>query len=173
MMERGQFRKDLFFRLNVIPIHIPPLRERSEDIPFLVQHFIEEYNRDFKKNVKGVHPTLMQRLMNCCWHGNIRELRNSIERAMILGTGEYLSADNMPLYFADELEKTESDAVAIKLTPAGVNLESLEKSLMVQALKLARGNQTRAGHLLGLSLDQVRYRIEKFGLQIPADEAPT
>jgi transcriptional regulator with PAS, ATPase and Fis domain len=102
LVEKGQFREDLYFRLKVIPIHLSPLRERTGDIPLLVQHFIEEYNREFKKKVKSVAPALMKRLEEYHWPGNIRELKNTIERAMILSTQDCLGAEDLPLDLLDE-----------------------------------------------------------------------
>jgi transcriptional regulator with PAS, ATPase and Fis domain len=167
LVEKGQFREDLYFRLKVIPIMLPPLRERPGDVPLLVQHFINEFNREFKKTVKGVTPALMKQLEEHQWPGNIRELRNTIERAMILGTQEHLGGEDLPLDLLDSPSETAADAPLVKLSRKGVNLEDLEKSLVVQALSLTSGNQTRAGRLLGLNRDQVRYRIEKFGLKVP------
>jgi two-component system, NtrC family, response regulator AtoC len=171
LVEKGQFREDLYFRLKVIPIFLPPLRERPGDIPLLVQHFIGDYNREFKKNVKGTTPALMKRLEEYHWPGNVRELRNSIERAMILSTQDYLGAEDLPLELFDESAGGGEEGSLLKLTRKGINLERLEKDLVCQALQLSGGNQTRAGRLLGLNRDQVRYRIEKFELKLAgADE---
>src|SRR5262245_3308917 len=166
LVEKGQFREDLYFRLKVIPIVLPPLRERPGDIPLLVQHFIDEYNREFKKSVKGVTPSLMKRLDEYHWPGNVRELRNTIERAMILSTQENLGAEDLPLEILDEASAREEEGSLLKLSRKGINLERLEKDLVCQALHLSGGNQTRAGRLLGLNRDQVRYRIEKFDLKL-------
>jgi two-component system response regulator AtoC len=141
---------------------MPPLRERVEDIPLLVQYFVDEYNRQFKKSVKGVTPELMRRFEDYQWPGNIRELKNMIERAMILGTRETLSTEDL----FDKQTETLSQRSKFKLTREGINLEALEKDLVTQALKLTSGNQAEAGLLLGLNRDQVRYRILKFGLQV-------
>jgi two-component system, NtrC family, response regulator AtoC len=169
LAEKGQFREDLYFRLKVIPILLPPLRDRSEDIPLLVERFIGDFNREFKKNVKGVAPALLQRLLEYGWPGNIRELRNTIERAMILANEDTLGAEDMPLDLIDETAQEPSAAVSFKLSRKGIDLETLEKDLVCQALRLTRGNQTRAGRLLGLNRDQIRYRIEKFQLTMPGD----
>jgi len=172
LVEKGQFREDLYFRLKVIPIVLPPLRERTGDVPLLAQHFISEFNREFKKNVKGIMPALLKRLEEYPWPGNIRELRNTIERAMILGTQDYLGAEDLPLDLFDEpseKDKTASGSI-LSLTRKGVHLEDLERDLVVQALRLTNGNQTQAGRLLGLNRDQIRYRIEKFKLKIRDDE---
>jgi DNA-binding NtrC family response regulator len=163
-VERGLFREDLYFRLKVLPIFLPPLREREQDIPLLVQHFIGEFNREFKKSVKGVTPALMKRLEEYAWPGNVRELRNTIERAMILGTQDVLGGEDLPLDIIDEPVRGDAGGFRLKLTKSGINLEALEKDLVTQALQLTNGNQTKAGRLLGINRDQVRYRIEKFHL---------
>ena len=167
LVRKGEFREDLYFRLNVIPISIPPLRERREDIPLLVEHFIDEYNREFKKQMKGVTSVFLKRLEEHHWPGNVRELKNTIERAMILGTEDYIGAEDLPIDLLDEPEAGASEpGTYLKLTRKGVDLEKLERDLLVQALKLTGGNQTRAGRLLGLNRDQIRYRVEKFDLDL-------
>ncbi len=165
LVEKGQFREDLYFRLKVIPIVLPPLRDRIDDVPLLVDYFIGEYNKEFKKNVKGVAPALMKRLMEYHWPGNVRELRNTIERVMILTSCDILGQEDLPLELLDEVNHTAAEGQVLKLTAKGVRIEALERDLVVQALKLSHGNQTRAGRLLGLNRDQIRYRIEKFNLK--------
>jgi DNA-binding NtrC family response regulator len=170
LVEEQKFREDLYFRLKVIPIVLPPLRERREDLPLLVQHFIDQYNVEFKKNVKGVTPALMRRLTEYHWPGNIREVKNTIERAMILGTEQYISDDDLPMDVIDESAPVSPPAAGnsgLQLTRRGLNIEELERDLVQQALHLAGGNQTRAGRLLGLNRDQIRYRVEKFSLVVP------
>ncbi len=158
----GEFREDLYFRLNVIPIRLPPLREREGDIPLLVAHFIQHFNREFKKNVRGMKKVLLERFEAYDWPGNVRELRNAIERAMILGTGDELDAQDLPLSLIEESADRPNDTIT--LTARGVSLEAIERDLVEQALRLTRGNQTRAGKLLGLNRDQIRYRVDKFDL---------
>lgn len=164
LVEKGDFREDLYFRLKVIPIFLPPLRDRSGDIPLLVQHFINLFNREFKKSVTGITPALMKQLEDYNWPGNVRELRNTIERAMILSTQDLLGGEDLPLDLLDAPAEEKSQTVPLKLTRKGLSLEQLEKSLVSQALRLTHGNQTRAGRLLGINRDQVRYRIEKFNI---------
>ncbi len=171
LVRDNKFREDLYFRLKVIPIHLPPLRERHDDIPGLVEHFVAHYNVEFKKNVEKIGSDLMRRLQEYHWPGNIRELRNTIERAMILSRGPVLDGSDLPL---DLFDDSPADAAAgsgrLQITRDGVNLEELEKDLVRQALQLSKGNQTKAGRMLGLNRDQVRYRIEKFGLTRAGDE---
>jgi two-component system, NtrC family, response regulator AtoC len=152
----GKFREDLFYRLQVMPIVLPPLRDRRGDIPILVSYYIDLFNREFKKRVRGLRPEALQALESYLWPGNIRELRNSIERAMLLIDREWLE----PSDFATR----GGTPAQFQLPPEGVNVEAIERELVVQALERAGGNQTQAAHLLGLNCDQVRYRIEKFGL---------
>ena len=154
-----RFRKDLFYRLNVLPITMPALRTRPEDIPFLVEHFIEGFDTEFRKRVRGVTPAARTMLQQYQWPGNVRELRNVIERAMLLSDNDQLDAPDFP-----SLSGTASGVYGLQLPSTGVDLEKLERSLVIQALRRSGGNQTRAGSLLGLNRDQVRYRIEKFGL---------
>jgi DNA-binding NtrC family response regulator len=162
-VKQGRFREDLYYRLNVMQITLPPLRERSSDVPLLAIHYVDVFNREFRKQVRGVTPQAMELLKAYHWPGNVRELRNAIERAMLLTEGEWLTADALPLSGASR-----ATAQAMDLPEDGVNLEALERELVVQALKRTAGNQTKAAGLLGLNRDQIRYRIEKFGLDKPA-----
>jgi DNA-binding NtrC family response regulator len=155
----GRFRSDLFYRLNVLPIHLPPLREHPDDVPVLVKFFIDNFNTEFKKRITGITPSAEVLLRRYGWPGNVREMRNVVERAMLLATGDRLE----PRDFG-ALTTTRPGGDLFDLPAAGVSLEELERSLVVQALKRAGGNQTKAAALLGLNRDQIRYRIEKFGL---------
>jgi len=163
----GRFREDLFYRLQVMPVRLPPLRERVGDIRLLVAHYIDRYNREFRKRVRGLQPGAQAMLDQYRWPGNVRELRNAIERAMLLADHGLLGAED----FAT-LSKAATPAT-FRLPPEGVDLETVERQLVIQALQRAGGNQTQAGHLLGINRDQVRYRIEKFGLTKPGHEAMT
>ena len=158
---KHRFRSDLFFRLNVLPVSLPPLRTHAEDIPLLVEFFIDAFNTEFRKRVLGATPSAYAVLRGYGWPGNVRELRNVIERAMLLSDADRLDARDFAalgtqLGAGDEFE----------LPASGVDLERLERSLVTQALRRSGGNQTRAGALLGLNRDQIRYRIEKFGLTL-------
>jgi two-component system response regulator AtoC len=160
-----RFRADLFFRLNVLPIASPPLRGHAEDIPLLVEYFIDSFNTEFRKKVLGATPAAYKTLQSYGWPGNVRELRNVIERAMLLCDGNRLDA-------ADFTGMTTAVSANndFELPSTGVELEKLERSLVIQALKRCNGNQTKAGTLLGLNRDQIRYRIEKFGLSAAPQE---
>jgi len=158
-VSKGRFRADLFYRLNVLPIDMPPLRAHAEDIPALAEFFIDGFNAEFRKKILGATPAAYALLQGYGWPGNVRELRNVIERAMLLSDGHRLEAHDFV-----SLRMPPSDADGIQLPAAGLDLEKLERSLVIQALRRSGGNQTRAGALLGLNRDQIRYRIEKFSL---------
>ena len=159
-VKAGKFREDLFYRLQVMPVSLPPLRERRGDVPQLTSYYIDRYNREFRKKVRGLTPEAMKLLEQYQWPGNIRELKNAIERAMLLTERERLEPE-------DFTTLTRSVASAsFKLPPEGLNLDEVERQLLVQALERANGNQTQAAQLLGINRDQVRYRIEKFGLHV-------
>jgi two-component system, NtrC family, response regulator AtoC len=156
---QGRFRRDLYYRLNVLPLVLPALRTHIEDIPVLVDFFIDGFNREFRKKILGATPQAIQLLQSYGWPGNVRELRNVIERAMLLTEGTTLEATD----FAT-LSAVGPTLDGFDLPAGGVNLEQLERSLVIQALRRSGGNQTKAASLLGLNRDQIRYRIEKFGL---------
>ena len=160
-VKEGKFREDLYYRLQVMPIVLPPLRERTGDIPLLARYYIDTFNREFRKKIKGVTAEAIALLEKYHWPGNVREMRNVVERAMLLARGDKLEAADFNL-----IGGTSAPAL-FELPAQGVNLEEVEKQLLLQALSRADGNQTHAGQLLGLNRDQVRYRIEKFGLQKP------
>jgi DNA-binding NtrC family response regulator len=161
-VRNGRFRSDLFYRLNVLPISLPPLRAHADDVPALVDFFVDGFNREFRKSLLGASPAAIKLLQTYGWPGNVRELRNVIERAMLLAEGERLE----PRDFAALASTTAADV--LELPAGGVDLEALERSFVVQALKRSGGNQTKAATLLGLNRDQIRYRIEKFGLSATA-----
>ncbi len=163
-VKKGRFREDLYYRLNVLPIHLPPLRARAEDIPALVHYFVDAYNTEFRKRVKSVTDDAMKKLQAYGWPGNVRELRNAVERAMLLADGDELTAAHFPVVSSAAAGKLTE---GIELPPNGIDLEKLERSLVVQALERSGWNQTRAATLLGVNRDQIRYRIEKFSLEKP------
>jgi len=160
-VRQGKFREDLFYRLNVLPITLPPLRERADDIPRLVAFYVDVYNREFKKKIRGVTPQAMEQIVRHPWPGNIRELRNAIERAMLLSDGPMLDTADFSAGGAVAVRLGES----VELPAGGLDLEQLERSLVVQALQRTGWNQTKAATLLGLNRDQIRYRVEKFQLE--------
>jgi two-component system, NtrC family, response regulator AtoC len=170
-VESGRFRRDLYYRLKVIPISIPPLRERKEDVEPLARRFLLHFNGEFKKSVGGFSPAAREALAGYPWPGNVRELRNAIERAVLLGDGDLLDVGDLPLEIRGGRARAvpgEEPAAGIRLSPKGVVLEEVEKDLVRQALALANGNRARAARLLGINRAQIRYRIEKFALEVPS-----
>jgi DNA-binding NtrC family response regulator len=158
-VKAGKFREDLFYRLQVMPITLPPLRDRKGDVPLLASYFIDRYNREFKKRIRGLSSAALALVDQYSWPGNIRELRNAIERAMLLTTNDWIEPHDLTTL-------TRKAAPAQFELPAdGVSLEEVERQLLTQALERTGGNQTQAAQLLRINRDQVRYRIEKFGLQ--------
>jgi len=162
----GQFREDLFYRLRVIPIRLPSLRERREDIPILVQHFLDHFNTEFRKSTRGVTPEAMERLTRYAWPGNVRELRNVIERIMILESKETIEAGDLPAALRAESQAggPPDTQAPTSMTVGSMTLEEMERWAICQALEQSGQNQVRAAKLLGVSRDTLRYRMKKFGL---------
>jgi DNA-binding NtrC family response regulator len=163
-VREGKFREDLYYRLQVMPVALPPLRERRGDIRLLAEYYVDRYNSEFKKRVRGLAPDTVKLLEGYGWPGNIRELRNAIERAMLLTDRDFLQ----PADFNSLTGSVARITPKFQLPPEGVNLEEVERQLLVQALERSGGNQTQAGQLLGINRDQVRYRIEKFAIKVGA-----
>jgi len=165
-MADGVLREDLYYRLNVIPIHMPPLRERLDDIPLLVSHFIARITKDVGKSVKGISPDSLAILERYHWPGNIRELENVVERAIVLGSGDLLSPDSLPPHLRMPRDE---QAVTVEIPPAGVDLEDtltrIENRYIRLALERSGWLQVRAAELLGLSFRQFRYKLQKHGLR--------
>jgi two-component system response regulator AtoC len=157
---QGKFREDLYYRLNVMLVRLPPLREHASDVPLLASFYIDQFNREFRKQVRGASADALELLRGYRWPGNIRELRNGVERAMLLADGEWLEPGHFPMAVSRR-----SVAGTYDLPDEGVNLEQVERELVTQALKRTGWNHTKAAALLGLNRDQIRYRIEKFGLE--------
>jgi len=164
-VKEGAFRQDLYFRLNVIQILIPPLRERAEDILPLTRFFVEHYNRKFKRNIEGVSDGTAKLLVAHDWPGNVRELRNAIERAMILEESSLITAPSLPIAISRP-EPGASAAIPGNAIPAdGLSLEENERSLLARALEKTNGNQTQAARLLRITRDTLRYKMKKFNLR--------
>lgn len=163
-VKQGRFREDLYYRLKVIPITLPPLRDRDSDIIPLSRFFIDRFNLEFKKNVKGIAKDTEKCFLEYHWPGNVRELKNVIERAMILESAEYILTEHLPIELTTtEVEPGSIGDLEVKIPPGGIDIESVEKELIRQALDSTKGNQTRAARLLNLSRDTLRYRMQKFG----------
>ena len=169
LVSDGVFREDLYYRLNIFPVTLPPLRERADDIPLLAEHFIRQYSDEFRKEVTGIDPAALAVMQAYDWPGNVREMRNLIERAMLLSGGGRLTLDSLPMELMTPAVVTTDDQQdeaqpLVILGPQGVDIRQVERVLVQQAMDLAGGNQSRAAGLLRLSRDQLRYRLEKFGL---------
>lgn len=176
LAQKGQFREDLFYRLSVIPINLAPLRDRREDIPILIDYFVDSYNTRFNKSVSGLTDEARHALETYDWPGNVRELRNAIERAMILQDNGPLSLDLFPIRIAEYRGESRSAGVngSLRIPDSGINLYDVEKQLIVQALTKAEGNQSKASRLLSITRDTLRYKMKKYGLRkgtIPAGVA--
>jgi transcriptional regulator with PAS, ATPase and Fis domain len=169
----GALREDLFYRLNVIPIHLPALRERREDIPLLVAYFMQKLARELNKSVTGVTPEAMIILERYHWPGNVRELENVIERAIVLGSGDTLAAEALP---PGLLAPPASRDLAVELPPAGISLDDMldqiERRYIELALERTGGVQTRAAELLGISFRQFRYKLQKHSPRAPRPPEP-
>ena len=163
-VKRGAFREDLFFRLNVIQFQVPALRERREDVPLLVDHFIERFNKEFSRKVTGVSEEALEKLVAYPWPGNVRELRNVIERTIILEAREVIEVQHLPAEIRFGHRASGSPSSPFALPDEGVDLEAVERSFIEQAMDRTGQNQSAAARLLGISRYALRYRLEKFGL---------
>jgi two-component system, NtrC family, response regulator AtoC len=165
--DASRFRTDLFYRLSVIQIDIPPLRDRGDDIRVLAEHYLSSFRKRLRKGVDSISPAALSAFSRYSWPGNVRELRNVIERAMILEDGNEITAKYLPRalsgetrsggYVADGARSSDQ----FRLPSEGLSLESVEMSLVRQALERSAGNQTKAAELLDISRDQLRYRMKK------------
>ena len=189
-VREGRFRQDLYYRLAIISIFLPSLRDRKEDIPPLVDYFLAHYNKKFRKSVQGISEDTRRLLMNYDWPGNVRELKNALERAMILEEGNLLKPDDLPFSVASgrsgPVLNSQPTAAPVESQPApgkrrlpplsipegGTSLEDIEHALVELALQQSHGNQIKAAKLLNISRDALRYKMKKFGLGHSEEEEP-
>ncbi len=157
-IKRGRFREDLFFRLHVFTLHLPPLKERREDVPLLVQHFIEKFNGETGKHVQGVTPGAMNVLQGYAWPGNIRELRNTVERAMILTDGDVIDEEHLP----PDMRPTRPEAAATLRVPLGIQLREVEKEYILSSLQKNGGNKARTAEVLGISEKTLYNKLNRY-----------
>jgi transcriptional regulator with PAS, ATPase and Fis domain len=162
-MQRGEFREDLYYRLGVFEIALPPLRDRLNDILELADVFLEDIGQTVGRPPAGIAADAKDQLLAYRWPGNVRELRNAIERAVILAHGGLIRGEHLPVTGVRPSPAADAPAAGT-LPPTGVNLEAIERSLVIKALAQARHNKTRAAKLLGLTRAQLYSRIEKYGL---------
>ena len=192
-VKENQFRQDLYYRLAIISIFLPPLRDRKEDVLPLVDYFIGRYNRKFRKNVKGITDDTRKLMLKYDWPGNVRELKNAVERSMILAESEMLDAEYLPFavaqqksaFTAFELSSGSNGGNQGKQLPdgrtlpplhipeGGTSLEEVERELVDLAMAQANGNQTHAARLLDISRDALRYKLKKFGLIHAEEDEPS
>jgi len=158
-MEKGSFREDLFYRLHVVTLNVPPLRERKEDIPILAQHFLQQFSAQNSKKIKGFTPQAMEKLLKYSWPGNIRELMNAIERAVVLSRKEYLDAEELVLMMADNSVDVKT---AQKRLLENLPLEEVEKITILEALATSSGNKSEAARRLGITRKTLRKKLEKY-----------
>jgi DNA-binding NtrC family response regulator len=166
-VEKGEFRMDLFYRLNIFALSLPPLRERKEDIPLLARYFLSHFTSQYKNRViKGFSPKVEQVMYSYRWPGNVREMKNVIERIVVLETSELISPEHLPREMLGQVMPVPPPtSVRFVLPEAGISLDELEKDLITQALERARSNKTLAAKLLNITYDSLRYQIKKFGLE--------
>jgi DNA-binding NtrC family response regulator len=168
-VQAGRFRQDLFYRLAVVPVKVPPLRDRSEDIPLLAKQFVTRLNKELNRRVEGITKGALRALGNYHWPGNVRELRNVIERVVILEADEWIRREHLPPEIRGEAGHS-ARSHAFTLPADGIVLEDVEADLISQALERTGGNQSRAARLLGLSRYALRYRMQKYGLLVDGQE---
>jgi DNA-binding NtrC family response regulator len=158
----GQMRQDLYFRLNVFHIHLPPLREHREDIPLLAEHMLRDINAKHGKNIRGIGAEVLDIFMSHTWPGNIRELRNVLERAAIMSEKDLISRSSLPGEFGKLPSKSPSDLSGIKF-PVGTTVDAMERELILQTLQATGNNKTRAAELLGVSLKTLHNKLKEYG----------
>lgn len=167
-VKKGEFREDLFYRLNVIAIKLPPLRERKEDLPALVDHFIKKYNRELGRNIKRVSQDAMKILKNYDFPGNVRELENIIERAMALENRDIILPESFPWEIREKSVQGPNTSEHISIPPEGLDMEKtmeeMERRLILKSLEMSKGIKTKAAQLLKISFRSFRYRLAKYGL---------
>lgn len=163
MVKENRFREDLYYRLNIIPVTIPPLRNRRDDIPPLVNYFVAKHSLGQARKIRGGTASANNLIMSYGWPGNVRQLESAIERAILLCEGDEIQVEDLPIEIRQQGEP--SNSFNFKLPPEGISFEELEKSLIIQAMEQTNWNITRAARLLGLSFRTLQYRLEKFGIR--------
>jgi two-component system response regulator PilR (NtrC family) len=169
MVGEGRFREDLYYRLNVIPIRLPALRERAEDIPLIAEHFLARFTREMGRAIEGLSGEAVEQLKSYPWPGNVRELENVIERAVALEASHRIEASTLAAHLSGTPAPAPLSASAERLPSRGFNLErhlqEIERAHLERALRQAGGVQTHAAELLGLSFRQLRYLVKKYDLK--------
>ncbi|MCR4417003.1 MAG: sigma-54 dependent transcriptional regulator [Ignavibacteria bacterium] len=161
------FREDLYYRLNVATIYVPPLRERKDDIPFLAMNFVDEFNKTFNKQIKKISPEALDMMLNYSWPGNVRELRNTIERAVLLISGDELKPEHLNFIEKDKSTQNIIDnEYILKIPKQGIKMDQVVRDLIIQTLEITDGNQIQAAKILGISRSKLRYRMEQLKIEV-------
>lgn len=168
MVADGRFRDDLYYRINVLSIDVPPLRERREDIPVLIDYFLKKHTRNTSRLVRGLTPETRKLMVSYSWPGNVRQLESAIERAILLCEGDEITLDDLPSEVRQEVGPAAEGT--FKLPAEGINFEDVERNLITQAMEQTDYNITKAAKLLGLTFRTLQYRLEKFGIKRPDTE---
>ncbi|HKN82223.1 MAG TPA: sigma-54 dependent transcriptional regulator, partial [Pyrinomonadaceae bacterium] len=163
MVSDGRFRDDLYYRINVLSIDVPPLRERREDIPVLIDYFLKKHTKNTSRLVRGLTPETKKLMYDYSWPGNVRQLESAIERAILLSEGDLITTEDLPSEVRQEVGPAAEGA--FKLPAEGINFEDVERNLITQAMEQTDYNITKAAKLLGLTFRTLQYRLEKFGIK--------
>ncbi|EKD36464.1 MAG: two component, sigma54 specific, transcriptional regulator, fis family, partial [uncultured bacterium] len=165
-VEKGEFRMDLYYRLNAFSLHVPPLRERREDIPVLANHFLASFVKEYNKSIEGFSAEAEELMMAYIWPGNVRELKNVVRGMVVLQETRVIMREHLPLEVSGPAIRSETGwQDRFVLPEAGISLDEFEKDLILQALERAEHNKTKAAKLLKISYDSFRYQLKKFGLE--------
>ena len=168
-VKAGKFREDLYYRLNVVAVTLPPLRRRKGDLPALASHFIEKYARLYGKDVRGLGPGTLNALLAHDWPGNVRELENAIERAVVLAQGQEITTDDLP----PSLRGARPDRREAGSLIPGATLYEIEREAILRTLELVGGSTSRAAEMLGISARKIQYRMKEYAqMEQQAQEAP-
>src|ERR671914_660528 len=165
MVQDGRFRDDLYYRINVLSIDVPPLRERREDIPVLIDFFLKKHTRNTSRLIRGLTPDARKVMLDYAWPGNVRQLESAIERAILLAEADLITVEDLPLEVRQEARPAAEGP--FKLPSEGISFEEFERNLIVQAMERTDYNITKAAKLLGLTFRTLQYRLEKFGIKRP------
>src|SRR5438045_3523075 len=165
MVGDGRFRDDLYYRINVLSIDVPPLRERRDDIPVPIDYFLKKHTRNTSRLIRGLTPDARRVMLDYAWPGNVRQLESAIERAILLAEADYITVEDLPLEVRQETRPTAE--AGFKLPADGVNFECVERNLILQAMERTDYNITKAAKLLGLTFRTIQYRLETFGIKRP------
>jgi len=167
MVQEGRFREDLFYRLNVVSVEMPPLRERKDDIAALAEFFVQRFAAELKKKCEGINPEAQKVLMRHNWPGNIRELENVVERAVLLAEGGAITVEDLQIGDHSSPSASNDRSPAVKIPPTGIPLEEIERQAVVEALRMSNWVQKDAAELLGISPRVMNYKIKILNIEIP------